>query len=309
MALVSPPTSPILASRICEALLVDEETACEIPIRYGNGRYCNAHGKEYKLLTKAYKEASETVAALKRQASLHRDAVQALKTTQAVEDAIVRVEVWRDAITVEIRGRERHHKRFFRENSTCLMSLRAIGVHIADGAVLGDEGHGQWLESLSREHIKAKTLLADLRVRRQVVVVQEERKRRQHETRRRAEALWRGWSHEHTSMLGGGQALQGKNLLPAGGYRATQPRPPNPAVLGGARGGGTGWNSGEIYRHQGTPYVPGDGYMRASTTNQSLSRVSEDEHTLSGCIVTVSILDHSSLPVVTSCRSWSSSSC
>ncbi len=113
MALVSPPSSPTIELRRCEALLVDDETFCNVPCRSPRGRFCNSHGREYVQLTQAYKSASKTVEDLKKQAWLSKKQVRDLRDPIEVAIAIGLAEEWREAIVEEIRGRQVQHRRFF----------------------------------------------------------------------------------------------------------------------------------------------------------------------------------------------------
>ena len=123
MSLPSPPSSPISTTqKLCEALLVDEETRCptRIPLRVA-GRYCSTHGREYKELTRAYKEVSERVVALKKRACLSRKDGRAIQDVVGIESALADVVTWRDAITEEIAGRMVQHRRFFLESKSFLL--------------------------------------------------------------------------------------------------------------------------------------------------------------------------------------------
>ena len=119
MALVSPPPSPIISQpRICEALLVDEQTPCKQRLRSANVRFCQTHGQEYKQLTKAYKDASELVDTCRNQALLATDALRTLETIVDVDFAVAIVEIWREAVDEEIKRRKTHHRRFFRTSKS-----------------------------------------------------------------------------------------------------------------------------------------------------------------------------------------------
>ena len=113
MALVSPPSSPTVELRRCEALLIDEETVCKAPMWSSRGRFCNTHGREYVQLTKAYKSVSKAVEELKKQAWISRKQLRALRDVAQVDLAIGLAEEWRDAIAEEILARQVQHRRFF----------------------------------------------------------------------------------------------------------------------------------------------------------------------------------------------------
>ena len=113
MALVSPPSSPTVELRRCEALLIDEETVCKAPMWSSRGRFCNTHGREYVQLTRAYKSVSKTVEELKKQAWISRKQLRALHDITQVDLAIDLAEQWREAITEEILARQVQHRRFF----------------------------------------------------------------------------------------------------------------------------------------------------------------------------------------------------
>ncbi|RPD60243.1 hypothetical protein L226DRAFT_539690 [Lentinus tigrinus ALCF2SS1-7] len=157
MALVSPPSSPTIELRRCEALLVDEETVCKVPIRSHRGRFCNAHGREYVHLTRAYKAVSKTVEELKGQAWLSRKQLRALQDIFEVDSAISLAEEWRDAIAEEILARQVQHRRFFTTK---------------------DKGHQQWLEHLAICETRAEGLITRLRDRRLEIVSATEARRR-----------------------------------------------------------------------------------------------------------------------------------
>ncbi len=134
MMLTTPPSSPVSSlssdrrleppspgspgAGTCQALLPDEVTVCAGRAR-GRGRYCAEHGREYKALTRAYKEASAAVSVLDKLVLPRRSAnVLALRDASAVDDAVAVTERYLDAIEVEIDGRRRHHRRFF-QTSEC----------------------------------------------------------------------------------------------------------------------------------------------------------------------------------------------
>ncbi|KAI0689898.1 hypothetical protein C8T65DRAFT_672421 [Cerioporus squamosus] len=140
MALVSPPSR-------CEALLIDEETCCNVPIRFTRGRFCNAHGREYVQLTQAYKSVSKTVEELKKTACLTRPQMRALQHTVEVDMAIGLAKEWREAIAEEIRGRQVQHRRFF-VTCTCAETPARRVLEVLTTADRG-QGHQQPLLSIT----------------------------------------------------------------------------------------------------------------------------------------------------------------
>ena len=136
---VNKPSPTRVERRACQALLEDELTPCPRLLTGRAGRrWCSPHGREYKELTRAYKELSERVCALKAAARLsHAEQLQ-LATVMDVDGAISRAELWRDHIPAEVSARTTQHLRFFREIGTSLpdslhvgQTARAESSHVA----------------------------------------------------------------------------------------------------------------------------------------------------------------------------------
>ncbi|KAM5543526.1 hypothetical protein V8D89_002777 [Ganoderma adspersum] len=147
-----PPSPGSPGTGACQALLPDEVTICAGRAR-GRGRYCTEHGREYKALTRAYKEASEAVLVLDKLALPRRTDVFTLHDVPAVDDAVAVTERYLDAIEVEIEGRRRHHRRFFQTK---------------------DDGHEHWLKSLQTKKSTAAAFLERLRARKRDLVMAKE---------------------------------------------------------------------------------------------------------------------------------------
>ncbi|PIL23187.1 hypothetical protein GSI_14496 [Ganoderma sinense ZZ0214-1] len=158
-----PPESP--GAGACQALLPDELTVCGGRAR-GRGRYCAEHGREYKTLTRAYKEASEVVLVLDKLVLPRRTDVLTLHDVPSVDDAVVATERYLDAIEVEIEGRRTHHRRFFQTK---------------------DDGHEHWLKNLQTKKAAASAFLERLRGRKRDLVMAKEAVRQFQESLRRIE--------------------------------------------------------------------------------------------------------------------------
>lgn len=124
-----PPSPGNTETSACQALLQDEMTVCA-GRACGRGRYCSEHGREYKALTRAYKEASEAVLVLDKLVLPRRTDVLTLRDVDVVDDAVAITERYLDAIELEIEGRRRHHRRFFQtsEYSRSRMHCLVLGV-------------------------------------------------------------------------------------------------------------------------------------------------------------------------------------
>ena len=120
MSLMTPQGSPSSSehhdriTRTCGALLVDETTPCDAILRNESARFCHNHGREYRELTAAYKQLSRDAELLGDQARLSSTEIRAMHDIPSIAAAISLAERWRDALAKEIRGRETHHRRFFR---------------------------------------------------------------------------------------------------------------------------------------------------------------------------------------------------
>ena len=109
---MSPSTPETPGRKQCQALLGDEETRCDTRVRR-KGRYCDPHGREYRELTQAYKNASAAVEALDKEILQTRMRVSGLKDVAAVDEATAVASRYLEVIGEEIEGRRAHHKRFF----------------------------------------------------------------------------------------------------------------------------------------------------------------------------------------------------
>ncbi|PIL23188.1 hypothetical protein GSI_14497 [Ganoderma sinense ZZ0214-1] len=137
-------------TRLCQALLADEETPCSSRSQGRRGKYCPAHGREYGELTGAYKDMSNRVDALEPEMRKTRIGAVALGTVADVDAAIALANRYLEAVGDEIDRRETHHKRFFPGEA--------------------DENHGKWLKRRRGEQQGAVRLLERLRRRREEVV-------------------------------------------------------------------------------------------------------------------------------------------
>ena len=116
----SPATSP--EPPLCGALVAETLAPCSRAPASGATPYCRPHGKEYRELTRAYKERSAVVEGLKATAWLPPNKRSGFRTVREVELALERAERWRDEIPKEIEGRRTQHMRFFPMKSMSSLS-------------------------------------------------------------------------------------------------------------------------------------------------------------------------------------------
>lgn len=153
-------TKPTPSQTLCMALNDDEdETRCTQPPTDGplNQARCRIHHGQYCKLTKRYKDASKVVDEIWTGRTLPTKA--GIETYQDYRSTLDEARIMRrylEAIRVEKRGREIHHRRFFLKGE----QLRARSS--IRSCIIVDDGHRRRLKVLEKQMAFALDLLGPL---------------------------------------------------------------------------------------------------------------------------------------------------